>query len=280
MTTLQMIRQIRSAWHEVLQGFYTTGTTSGAGTVSTFVASAFSSFADDFLNEKEIIITSGSNNGFRREIADWDSASTTGTLLEQFPYTVGTGVTFEIGESGFWSDQEIINWLNDSAREVVKLLTNEALWDYLKTSTTNGSAVGSQTYGRAEMPTDCEKIPKSVLVDGKFAPILDVDQKTRFDNDPYIGDAVLLDGRPLAGNVRVLYKPYQDATLTWLYAPSPTTISTTAQTNLTARLHQILVDLTIREGWKKAERLDLATKAEERAINQVNMLNSESQGRI
>lgn len=280
MTTLQMIGRVRSAWHEELQGFYVTGTTSSAGSVSTFIASALSALADDFLNEKEIYITSGNNNGLRREIADWVSSTTTGTLLEQFPYTVASAVTFEIGERGFWSDREIINWLNDTASEAAKLLSNEALWDYLKNGTTAGSMVGSQAYGRATIPTDCAKIPKSAWIDGRTAPILDPEQKTRFDRDSYIGEAILLEGRPALGNVQVLYTPYKDATLTWLYAPIPAAFDTSTQTTLPARLHQILVDLTIREGWKKAERLDLAAKAEEKAITQINALNAEAQGRI
>ena len=275
-----MIARIRSAWHEELGGLYLTGTTSSLGTVSTFIVSGFSTLADDALNEHEAYLPSGNNAGLRREIADWVQSTATGTLLEQFPYAVANGIEIHVGTSGFWSDQEIINWLNDAASEAIKLLSNEALWDYLKTATTAGSMVGSQVYGRAEIPTDAVKIPKAVWIDGRTAPILEPDQKTRFDRDSYIGESILLEGRPALGNVRVLYKPYVNATLTWLYAPSPAAFNTSTQTTLPARLHQILVDMTIREGWKKAERLDLATKAEERAINQINALNAEAQGKI
>lgn len=280
MTTLEMIRRIRSAWHEELQGFYTTGTTSADGTASTFICYALSALADDFLNEKEICITSGLNSGLRREIVDWSAGTFTGMVLEQFPYAVADGVKFEIGERGFWSDQEIIAWLNDAAAETVRLLSNEALWDYLKNGTTQGFMVASQSYGRAALPDDCVKIPKAVWIDGRIAPFVDTDQKTRFDRDPYIGEAVILEGRPSGGSVQIIYKPYKDATITFLYAPMPAAFDTVIETTLPVRVHPILVDLAIRDGWKKAERIDLATKAEEKALRQIGVLNIEAQGKI
>lgn len=275
MTTLQMMQRVRSAWHEELQGFYITGSTSAAGTVTTFISSALASLADDFLNEKEILITSGQNVGLRRDIADWVSSTFTGTMLEQFPYAVGSGVLFEIGEHGFWSDQEIIAWLNDAAQEVIRMLANEAMWDYLKTAATTGSMVASQTYGRVQLPSDCAKPPSAVWINGKTARIINPDQKTRFDRDPYIGAAIMLEGRPEGGNVQAIYKPYEDATVTWQYAKIPAAFDTVTQTTLPARLHPMMIDLAIKRGWEKSERLDLATAAEKNLVAKINAANAE-----
>lgn len=280
MTTLQMMQRVRSAWHEELQGFYITGTTNAAGSVTTFVASALAGLADDFLNEKEILITSGQNAGLRRDIADWVSSTFTGTLLEQFPYAVSSGVLFEIGEHGFWSDQEIIAWLNDAAQEVIRALAGEALWDYLKTASTTGNMVVSQVYGRALLPSDCVKPPSAVWINGKAARVLGPEQKTRFDRDPYIGAAVLLEGRPELGNVQVLYKPYEDAQITWQYAKAAAAFDIDEQTTLPARLHTILVDWAIKRGWEKTERLDLANQAEKNFVAKINTTNAECIGKF
>jgi hypothetical protein len=275
-----MMLRVRAAWHEELQGFYITGSTSAVGTVSTFVASALATIADDFLNEKEILLTSGDNANLRRDIADWVSSTFTGTLLEQFPYAIGSGVTFEIGEHGFWSDQEIIAWLNDAAQEAVRLLANETLWDYLKTATTAGNPVASQAYGRADMPSDCVKPPSAAWVNGKTAKILNPDQKTRFDRDPFIGAAILLEGKPEGGNVQVLYKPYEAATITWQYAKSPAAFDTDDQTTLPARVHPMLVDWAIKRGWEKFERLDLAEQALKNFTAKINAANAEAVGKL
>lgn len=280
MTTKQMMQRVRAAWHEQLQGFYIAGTTTSAGSVTTFVASALSPLADDFLNEKEIIITSGDNAGVRRKIADWVSSTFTGTLLEQFPYTVGSGVTFEIGEAGFWSDQDIVAWLNDGAYQAIQLLANEALWDYLKSASTAGAEVASQNYGRATMPSDCVKPPFSVWINGRTAKILNPDQKTRFDRDDYIGEAILLEGRPVSGNVQILYKPADPATVLFQYAPAPEAFDFDTQTTLPARLHPILIDWAIKRGWEAKERLDLAAQAEKNFVTKINAANVEAVGQL
>lgn len=278
MTTLEMIARVRSAWNEELGGFYITGTADG-GSVTTLVDAALATFADDYLNEMEILITSGGNSGLRREISDFVSSSYTATFLEQFPYAIASGVTYEIGQKGFWSDQEIINWLNDGAYEVIRLLSNDALWDYMKTANTNGNMVGSQVYGRAPVPSDMIKPPASVWVNGKTARILPPDQKTRFDRDPYIGAAVFLEGQ--AGGVQqVLYKPYEDATLQWQYAPTPTAFNVSTATTLPARLHDFLVSYARKRGWNKKERLDLEKAAENDFSRQIQSANAEATGKL
>lgn len=275
-----MMQRVRAAWHEQLQGFYITGTTTSAGSVTTFIASALAALADDFLNEKEIIITSGDNAGVRRKIADWVSSTFTGTLLEQFPYTVPSGVTFEIGEAGFWSDQDIIAWLNDGAYQTIQLLSNEALWDYLKSASVIGNPVGSENYGRFNMPSDCIKPPRSVWINGKTAKILGPENKTRFDRDDYIGTAVLLEGRPAGGNVQALYKPSAAATVQFQYAPTPTAFDFDDQTTLPARFHTMLVDWATKRGWEAKERGELAAIAEKNFVTQINAANIEATGQL
>lgn len=280
MTTTEMLARIRSALHEELGGFYLTGTATG-GSVTTLIDGALVTFADDYFNDAgaEALITSGGNAGLRRAIADFVSASYTATFLEQFPYAISSGITYEIGQKGFFSDQELLAWLNDGSYEVIRLLANDALWDYLKTADTAGTTVSGQDYGRALVPSDMIKPPASIWVNGKTSQILMPDQKTRFDRDPYIGAAVLLEGRP--GSVqRVLYKPNDDATLQWQYAPTPTTIRVSAATNLPARLHNLLCDYGIMRAWQKAERADLAKVAEGNFSRQVQSANTEALGRM
>lgn len=279
MTTKEMISRVRAVLHDHGLGFYITGTTTAAGSVTTFIASALSGLADDFLNEKEIMFTSGNNITVRRLIADWVSSTFTGTVVDQFPYTVASGVTFEIGEAGFWSDQDIIKWLNDGAYQAVQLLSNDALWDYLKNSTTSGTEVGSEAYGRATLPTDCFKAPMSVYVNGKTAKIVDPGEKTKFDRSTYIGTSIFLEGSEDGGvTINVLYKPYAAATLTFLYAPKPAAFDTVTQTTLPARLHPLIVEWAIKRAWEAKERGDLAGLAEKNFVNGINGANAESAG--
>lgn len=279
MTTKEMVKRVRTLLHDKQLGDYITGSTTAIGTTTTFIAAGLSAIADDYLNEKEIVFTSGALTGLRRVIADWVQSTFTGTFVDALQFVTDIGITFEIGDAGFWSDHDIINWLNDGAYQIVLQLQNEGMWDYLKKATTNGTMVVSETYGRAPLPTDCFKAPMSAYINGKAAKILDPGQKTMFDRSSYIGASLILEGRETsAAVINMLYKPYEDAAITWLYAPKPTAFTAAIQTTLPERLHPLIVDWAVKRAWEAKERGDLAGIAEKNFLAAIAAANAESAG--
>jgi hypothetical protein len=116
----------------------------------------------------------------------------------------------------------------------------------------------------------------SALTWGATNPLTGRQRKRRFDRDPLLVLAFCLK----AGRFRqcsVLYKLYEDATLTWLYMKTMTTFDTVTQTNLPARLHGMLVDFAIMRGWQKAERVDLAGVAKKNFARQIAAANAEAE---
>lgn len=273
MTTREMIAAVRASLHEQTLAFYVAGTTTSAGSVSTFICSALSGLANDFLNEKEVKFTSGANDGVRRRIADWVQSTQTATLRDQAPYTVASGVTFEVGESGFFSDQDILVWLNAASAQVIQFASDGALWDYLKTATTSGSQVTGKSYSRSAIPSDMAKLPVSVLVEDRTARILSSKARTRFIDDTYLGECVFFEGAEDDAATTVLYKPNQNATLTWQYVPTPDTITFTVNCNLPTRFHHAVVAWAIYEAWKSKERFDLAKVEQEKFFAIIGALN-------
>lgn len=276
MTSREMLLRWRSGINEVLGGFFATGVTTSAGATdgSTFISTSLSTIADDALNGMEIYISDGVNAGLRREIVDWVKLSSTGTLLENFPYQIASGVNFIIGEKGVFSDQEGLAWLNDGATEIVNRLTNKALHDYLKNGNTAGTAGGSG-YGTAATPTDLAKIPFSVRLGSNPARIYDFQEQESFDNDPWIANKVLWDGSDL-----IRYKPDSSLTVYWKYAKKPTTITITVDCDLPDRTHPAVVEYAKWQAFMKKGVLAAADRVMRNFETMIAFLNSGPQEQV
>lgn len=129
MTTLLLIRRVRSAWQEISGGYYKKTATTSAGNAggTTFVCTVITA-VDDFLNQKELVIAEGDAIGQRRLISDWANSGNTGTLESTAGWQIATEMDIEVGEKGFWSDREILDWLNDAQDDMVNKLTDAALF--------------------------------------------------------------------------------------------------------------------------------------------------------
>ncbi len=249
MTTSEMLRRIRSAWDEIKGGFYLAGTTTSNGNAggTTMIATGLTAL-DDFYNQKEVLLTSGTASGQRRLISDFVASSDTITLEETVGFLIASGVTFELGEAGFWSDREILDWVNDGQADMVQKLTDDYLAPYLgKVDTTVGTA------GVASFPTDyIRTIPKHTLVGGVVAPFVPSTQYRRFISDTYTpGDS----NRPIGiiRNSELHYRPATNLTITWDYIRRPLAITISQTSELPEDIHAALCDYAIHRGWLKAQ---------------------------
>jgi hypothetical protein len=253
MTTSELIRRVRSSYDELLGGLYQKTTTTSAGNAggTTFVSTNVTG-VDDFINQKELVIASGDANGQRREISDWDNGTNTGTLLTTAGFLIASGIDIEIGEKGFWSDREILDWANDGNNDAINRLTNKALADTHDTVDTTAGLLGV-----ANFPSDYIRLAdqgqgKFVLIDGAVTPIIDPGQYQRFVDDTFTPTSL---GRGIAmlRNGEVHYRPANNATITWHYIKEGAEIDIDNAPDIPAEIHHALVDYIVYRGLLKNE---------------------------
>lgn len=279
MTTPEKLRRIRSAWDEIKDGFYLAGTTTSAGNAggTTLIATGLTAL-DDFYNQKEIILTSGDASGQRRLISDFDAGTDTITLEETVGFLIASGVTFELGEAGFWSDREGLDWLNDGQADMVQKLTDEYLAPYLgKVSTTAG------TTGKASFPTDyIRTVPKHVLVDGAVAPFLPPTQYRRFVSDTFTPGTANVP-TAIVRDSKLHYRPANNVTITWDYIRRPVAITIAQNSELPEDIHAALCDYAIYRGWLKAQTEEsqaIANRYFSQYMDKIGTVNPQWQRRI
>lgn len=276
MTAKEQIERVRALLHESLSGLHLSGSTTGAGTVTTFVCNNFAdvsdaNLGDDALNEMEVVISSGDNAGLRFRIADWVKSTSTATLYESAPFSIVSGVTIEVGQAGFFSDFEILKWLNDAALLIANSLPPSALTDFLKASSVTGTE--GDSYGSVTLPADVLKIPVAVTINGRTAKILGSNSISRFLDDAKINDAICL-----LGGRNAIYKPNGDYTVTFYYVPYPEAFIHSGTCGLPARFHSAMVDYAVAQGWMKKENAGLAQASMNTLLQKLQITDNDLKG--
>lgn len=269
MTTAEKIRRVRSAWREISGGFHKKTTTTSAGSDTTFVSTNITA-VDDFLNQKELVIGSGNASGQRQLITDWVFSTKVGTLEASVGFTIASGVTIEVGENGFWSDREILDWLNDGQDDMASELSDEVLFKAL-TVTANLSL----SSGVATLPADFDRpANEHVLIDSAVAPILGRGEHARLLTDQFLVK------KAMYRNGALLYRPTSASIVELEYVKTRTAIDIDNASPLEAKMHQALCDYAIYRGWLKGQKEELADRYLGIYRKKIEGYNRQWQGRI
>ena len=270
MNTENFIRRVRSAWQEISGGYYKNTATTSAGNAggTTFICTAITA-VDDFLNQKELVIAEGDALGQRRLISDWANMGNTGTLESTIGWQIATEIDIEVGEKGFWSDREILDWLNDAQDDVLNKLTDAALFKAL-TELVNLSI----SSGIATLPSDFVR-PKQdyVLIDGAVAPILAQDQYNKFLNSNFLVERAYFKDKSL------YYRPTNASAVELEYIEDIAEITGAATSVLDTELHPALADYAIHRGFLKSEQESLAGKHLTEYEKKILSYNQQHEGR-
>jgi len=250
-TLRQLITSVRSNLAEKKAMRYVTGTTTSAGNAggTTLIDSGLSSYLDTHFVGCVANLTSGTSAGHKQPLISIFVASTgTVTMAETIGVQVGSSVTYEIMEAGQWTDRQIIDALNGEQDEILEKLSDEALINVATRGTTAGTA------GVGVLPTGMIR-PITVLVDSVVAGVLNVDEENRFYNDPFLPGTTnhpvgLYSGRSF------LYRPANNATLTWSYIGRLAELSSSQSTELPDHYADLLVLLACKRLFAISEDFD------------------------
>ena len=276
MTVNEMLSRCYSAWAEETKSFIFSGTLTG-GTVNTFIDTALTQ-EDDFFNNMEIEITSGSASGQRRQIVDWVKSTNTGTVASNFSASV-SGATYRIGHKGFWSANTVLEYLTDAANDLKNYLLDDVFFRNLDTETTPGVAVSGKDYAETQFPPNIVR-PIAVYVDGVKARVFDLAEARGFYRDPYISTAVLLGGADeQTAGYPVHYKPKVSTQINWVYIKE-TSVTVSDPSDIPSNLHTLLVDDAVARGFEKQQRADIAAIYRARYDKKVQALNLQVLGKI
>jgi hypothetical protein len=226
----------------------------------------------DFLDNKEVVITSGSAAGQRRRITVFDGVSQL-TVADTFGFQIASGVTFLIGEQGtVISDDDILDWLNDAQQDVVRWLNDDALFVSFGKNVALTLATGVATVP-ADFHRPMFQNGQSVEIDSQDAPVFDRTQKARFDRDTTMTrKAIWIDGK-------LHYRPTTATEVKLLYVAAPITITTT-QDPVPAELEDAFVDYAIYRGWLRMQTPELAGPYLEKYQEKIQRYNLQFQGRF
>lgn len=273
--TKSLVKQARTLLHENLQEYFLETTTTGAGTTTTLIIS--SSIGNDYFNNNamEILITSGSNAGLRADIVDWVQSTGTITVADDdaFPFTVATAVSVQIGQKGFFSDQDFEPWFNDGADSVFRAINPEKLVEYQEVNTQTGNPVSGQNYGTAPLPSDYLHLPSAVWIDNRLAAPLAPDETEVFETGAMIDRCWLVEDQD---NIKFKPKPETTAEVKYRYVPRPQTFAMGASTTVDWPLLTIapIIRYVVAQGYFKRERADLYQVAIAEMLKLVDVINA------
>jgi len=274
MTTQELLSQSRSELKDTGQLRYKEGTTTSAGAAdgSTLVSTSLGG-ADDAWNQAEVRITSGDNSGQRRQIGDYVSSTGTISLVENFTHQVANSVTFEIGEKGFISDHQLIEWFTEAQDKLVVILAEDAFPGHSKRLSVAGTGGTS-----AALPTDLTGAPSTLQFKDNSGNEYDVtvlppSEHDRFREDAFMGSA-LSDMVAIFQNGKISYRPTNNGTLLLPIVPKFNPVTFSGGSQLPTYLHQLQITWAVYKGWKVRERLDQANAAKTDFIDLVNAINA------
>jgi len=241
MTFEELILRVRSAWEEERGGDIRSLNTTGVGTTTTFKCTSLVE-ADDYWIGKEIWFQDLDQ---RRIIVDWSSSSTEGTLDRELKAATSSAQQFLIGEKGFWSDKEILDWANDGQFDIVRRSTNVSLWDSLGELATLTPASGI-----AGLPSDFVRFTRNhIHVDGSAAPFMK-------SYNEFIS-TIFIDKRAYKMDGDVHYRPTSATTVEAEIIRRPVDIEPTptgySVIDLDKQFHDALADYVIMRGFLKLE---------------------------
>lgn len=273
--TKSLVKQARTLLHENLQEYFLETTTIGAGTATTLKIS--SSITDDYFNNNamEVLIVSGNNAGLRADIVDWVQSTGLITVADDdaFPFTVDAAVSIQIGQKGFFSDQDFEPWFNDGADQVFRGINPEKLVEYQEVDSQTGSPVSGQNYGTAPLPSDYLHIPRSVWIDNRIAAPLAPDETEVFETGAMIDRCWLVEDMD---TIKFKPKPETTATVKYSYIPRPATFYVSASLTVDWPLLTIapILRYVVAQGYFKRERVDLYQVAMAEMIKMVDVINA------
>lgn len=267
-----IIQEVRALLHADSEGFYLSGTTTSAGTVTTFIASGLS-HATEALNEKVVKFNSGTNQGMKREIAYWDSATKTGTMHENLPLpaAVDSGVSFEIAEGGFFDDFEIVDWILEGASFVFRAAREDVLTEHLKDATASGTPVSGVNYGKVTLPADRRGIMKHVEVDAVEVPIYLLSEWDEFVNSPFVTKGFFIHS-----SVEAYFKPKPSvsAVVRFRYIEVPVTLLISDTVTWPDKIIDAIKMHAVAMGWMKKEKPQQAESARKSRDEKIQIINA------
>ena len=275
--TKSLVKQARTLLHENLQEYFLETTTTGAGSTTTLVIT--SSIANDYFNNNamEVLIVSGSNVGLRADIVDWVQSTGVITVADDdaFPFTVATAVSIQIGQKGFFSDQDFEPWFNDGADAVFRAINPEKLVEYQEVNEQVGSPVSGQNYGTAPLPSDYLHVPSAVWIDNRISAPLAADETEVFETGAMIDRCWLVEDQD---NIKFKPKPETTATVKYRYIPRPATFYVSATLTVDWPLLTIapIIRYVVAQGYFKRERVDLYQVAIAEMVKLVDVINARS----
>ncbi|MFQ5786570.1 MAG: hypothetical protein ACE5H1_01180 [Thermodesulfobacteriota bacterium] len=252
----------RSELKEVGKLRYYTSTTSqiGAPDGTTLISSNLLQH-DDAFNGMEVRITDNINvfpsSNERRIVADWVKSTSTLTLVEGFSEQIGASRPFELGEAGFISDHQLIEFFTEAQNDMVLKLPSDAFEEILVSKTVTASPAGI-----AAFPKDIVGLPNAVRIGNTDVIILPRNQEDKFQRHAYLGTT----DEPIGiyKNGEFHYKPTSQTKVVFEVLPVLANFTFTDGSPLPSYLHNLQVKYTVAQGWRASQRLDIynAAKAE------------------
>ncbi len=267
-TVADLIRRVRNHLHEQLNDYFLQTTLAAAGTTTTFKPSG-SVGANYFSNNSmEVVFVDGANTGLRGQIVSWDG--TTATLLEALPFATEAGKIVQIGQKGFFSDHDLIYFLNDAANLVFRSILPGKLSEYQKSAEQSGTPVSGKTYGTVTHPTDLIGRPARIWIDGREATILNDDEIEVLNRGALIDRAFLfVDGT--TGYFKP--RPDTDAAIRYRYVAKPQTAVLGSSVDWPIKTLPAIAHVAASAGYGKRERPDMVTTHFDLGMTQVKAIN-------
>lgn len=267
-TVADLIKRVRNHLHEQLNDYFLQTTLTAAGTTTTFKPSG--SVGTNYFSDQnmEVVFVDGVNAGLRGQIVSWDG--TTATLLEALPFATEVDKVVQIGQKGFFSDHDLIYFLNDAANFVFRAIVAARLSEYQKSASQSGTPVSGENYGQVTHPTDLIGRPARIWIDGREAAILNDDELEILVRGILIDRAFLL-----VDSTTGYFKPKPDTTATvrYRYVARPQSAVINSSVDWPMKTLAAIVHKATSAGYAKRERPDMVTTHLNLAMAQIKAIN-------
>ena len=278
MTANELIRRIYDNLDVHGKGYFISSTATG-GSTSTIVDTAVSPDSTIFENYGyEVEMTSGNASGQRRKVTTF--SSNTFTVDSNFSHAVAASDTYIAGPGEFWSFARLLKWITDEANNLKQALIDPVFFKNIARQTTTGIALSGKIYGHSPLPSDFIR-PLSVFIGDSPARIVRPNERRMFYRDSYMGNAVLItDALQNTSGKPVLYRPKDNATLTWNYIKL-TSVSVDESTvgDIPEEVQTILIDRVTARAFKLLPEGQAAAQAFQAQADEQIVLHNEQAAR-
>lgn len=176
-----LLTRVKSNLAEATRQRYLFGTATGGSTTTILASTLNSLYPDSAFVGAFARITSGNGAHFNQPMITTFSGGTfTVTVAESFGITVTNGMTFELFDKGLVADYEILSHLNDEQVELVNVLSNDALQNWIRRTEVDG------TTGFAPFPSNMIRLIAAEVGDGVICPIYQPEEAMIFVDDAFV----------------------------------------------------------------------------------------------